>query len=142
MKEIFQTKLKAFPKDLDFSYQPFLPILGTGLVTSHNDLWQRQRLLMAPTLRVEILATVISLTTRALQRLTQLLEAARASGQTVNIEEEFRLMTLQIIGGAVLSLDPDQCNEVSIASQNCTAGMSACHVSDPVLPVLARSGLS
>ena len=112
LREIFQTKLKLFPKDLDFSFQPFLPILGTGLVTSNGDRWLRQRLLMAPTLKVEILSAVVRLTYQALERLTQLLEDAKRTGQPVNIEEEFRLMTLQIIGAAVLSLDPDECNKV------------------------------
>ena len=241
LKEIFQTKLKTFPKDLDFSYEPFLPILGSGLVTSNGDHWQRQRLLMvtsppaqagcicavhlgrplainlasclvcsvksmrtslkscgaghdcraathavlaacwhalpwyasavlqgtlgqlsaprrapvartsaqgipcsehllswahgrgimqAPTLRVEILATVVALTTQALQRLAQLLEDARASGRTVDIEEEFRLMTLQIIGGAALSMDPQECNEARlpcVLHSRLAASMRALH---------------
>ena len=114
LKEIFQTKIKLFPKDLDFSFQPFLPILGTGLVTSNGDRWLRQRLLMAPTLKVEILSAVVRLTVQALERLTQLLENAKRTGEAVNIEEEFRLMTLQIIGAAVLSLDPDECNQVRV----------------------------
>ena len=130
LKEVFQTKLKAFPKDLDFSFKPFLPILGSGLVTAHGDLWQRQRLLMAPTLRVEILAAVVSLTTQALRRLMSLLEAAKASSEAVNIEEEFRLMTLQIIGGAVLSLDPEECNEVRVCLQSCFSALPALELHD------------
>ena len=112
LKEVFQTKIKLFPKDLDFSFQPLMPILGTGLVTEYGDKWQRQRLLLAPTLRVEILAAVVRLTVQALERLSELLEHAKRSGESVNIEEEFRLMTLQIIGAAVLSLGPEECNQV------------------------------
>jgi hypothetical protein len=63
LKRVFQTNQRAYVKDLDFSFHPFLPILGTGLVTAQGDLWQRQRLLMAPTLRVEVLDDVVRLGT-------------------------------------------------------------------------------
>ena len=46
-------------KDLDFSFHPFLPILGTGLVTADGELWQRQRLLIGTALRIEILDDVV-----------------------------------------------------------------------------------
>lgn len=35
-----QTKQRLYEKDLDFSYHPFLPILGSGLVTANGALWQ------------------------------------------------------------------------------------------------------
>lgn len=41
-----QTKQKLYDKDLDFSYKPFLSILGSGLVTANGAHWQKQRLLM------------------------------------------------------------------------------------------------
>ena len=59
LKRVFQTNQRNYVKDLDFSFHPFLPILGTGLVTAQGDLWQQQRLLMAPTLRVDVLDDVV-----------------------------------------------------------------------------------
>ena len=50
-----QTKQRLYEKDLAFSYYPFLPILGSGLVTANGTLWQKQRLLIAPALRLHIL---------------------------------------------------------------------------------------
>lgn len=41
-----QTGQRLYDKDLDFSYKPFLSILGTGLVTANGAHWQKQRLLM------------------------------------------------------------------------------------------------
>lgn len=41
-----QTGQRLYDKDLDFSYKPFLSILGTGLVTANGAHWQSQRLLM------------------------------------------------------------------------------------------------
>jgi len=54
-----QTRQRAYVKDLDFSFHPFLPILGTGLVTADGPLWQRQRLLIGTALRVDILDDVV-----------------------------------------------------------------------------------
>ncbi len=59
LKRVFQTNQRNYVKDLDFSFHPFLPILGTGLVTAQGKLWQQQRLLMAPTLRVDVLDDVV-----------------------------------------------------------------------------------
>lgn len=112
LKEVYQTKFRSFHKDLDFSFLPYLPILGNGLVTAHGEQWQKQRLLMAPTLRVDILGSVIRLTHQAVDRLSEKIRAAESSNQSIEMEEEFRLMTLQIIGGAVLSLSPDECDRV------------------------------
>ncbi len=96
LKRIFQTKFKNYIKDLRLSYHPFLPILGTGLVTADGDLWQKQRLLMAPALRVDILDDIIPIAKRAVDRLSAKLEHVRGTGVPVHLEEEFRLVTLQV----------------------------------------------
>ena len=119
-REIFQTKVRAFAKDLDFSFKPFLPILGTGLVTASGPLWQSQRLLIAPALRVDVLEVVPGIAVRAAERLCVKLrgvleKAAARDAQlapVVDMEDEFRLLTLQVIGEAVLSLPPDECDAV------------------------------
>ena len=102
-KRIFQNAFKIYEKDLELSYRPFLPILGTGLVTADGQLWQDQRKLMGPALRVEVLDDVIAITHRAVDRLSAKLAQHAGSGKPVDIEDEFRLLTLQIIGEAVLS---------------------------------------
>lgn len=50
-----QTKHRLYEKDLGFSYKPYLPILGSGLVTANGMLWQKQRVLIGPALRLDIL---------------------------------------------------------------------------------------
>lgn len=112
LKRVFQTKFKSYSKDLRLSYHPFLPILGTGLVTADGDLWQKQRLLMAPALRVDILDDIIPIAKRAVDRLSGKLEGARGTGKAIHLEEEFRLLTLQVIGEAILSLPPEECDRV------------------------------
>lgn len=53
-----QTKQRLYEKDTNFSYYPFMPILGTGLVTANGSLWQTQRLLIGPALRMDMLDEV------------------------------------------------------------------------------------
>lgn len=116
MKQVFQTKQRDYGKDVSLSYQHFLNILGagptSGLVTAEGEHWRRQRSLMGPTLRTDILDAVIGIGKRAADRLSQKLEAHRASGEILDMEEEFRLLTLQVIGEAMLSLPPEECDEV------------------------------
>jgi hypothetical protein len=54
----------------------------------------------------------VGIAMRAAGRLSAKLEAARGSGRHVDMEEEFRLLTLQVIGEAVLSLPPEECDRV------------------------------
>lgn len=112
LKRIFQTGYKRYDKDLDFSYGPFLPILGTGLVTANGKHWQKQRLLMAPALRIDMLDAILPIAFRAVQRLGDKLEDVRGTKEAIDIEEEFRLLTLQVIGEAILSLGPEACDAV------------------------------
>lgn len=112
LRRIFQTHQRAYEKDLGISYKPFMPILGTGLVTSDGELWQKQRLLIGPALRTGILDDIIPIAKSAVDRLSAKLEGARGRGVAVDLEQEFRLLTLQVIGDAVLSMEPDECNRV------------------------------
>ncbi|KAL3162845.1 hypothetical protein ABBQ32_009299 [Trebouxia sp. C0010 RCD-2024] len=116
MKQVFQTKQRDYGKDVSLSYQHFLNILGagptSGLVTAEGEHWRRQRSLVGPTLRTDILDAIIGIGKRAADRLSQKLDAYKASGQVIDMEEEFRLLTLQVIGEAMLSLPPEECDKV------------------------------
>lgn len=112
MKRIFQTKQRLYDKDLAWAYFHFLDILGTGLVTANGALWQKQRLLIGPALRTEMLDDVAVMGRTAVDRLTAKLQAVKGSGRPVNMDDQFRLLTLQVIGEAVLSLPPEECDKV------------------------------
>ena len=114
-----------YDKDLDFSYGPFLPILGTGLVTANGALWQKQRLLMAPALRVDMLDAIIPIAKNATDRLTKRLQQYKNTAAPVDMFEEIRLLTLQIIGEAILSLAPDECDRVSQGGPRPLPGLAA-----------------
>lgn len=50
--------------------------------------------------------------TSAVGRLSEKLRGVAGSGQAVDMEEEFRLLTLQVIGEAILGLHHDECDQV------------------------------
>lgn len=125
MKRIFQTGYKLYEKDLALSYHPFLPILGTGLVTADGPLWQKQRMLMGPALRVDVLDDIIDIAFRATDRLSAKLAKHKGTATPVNIEEEYRLLTLQVrcagalaprgAGGVQLDgVHPHMCSTASV----------------------------
>ena len=105
---ILNTKMSVFKKDLDWVYSPFMVILGNGLVTSHGQSWRSQRTLLSHTLRVDILEEIPGMALRAVQRLSKKLDACVADGSAINMAEEFRHLTLQVIAEAILSLDPEE----------------------------------
>jgi hypothetical protein len=133
VKRIFQTKFKVYAKDLNMSYHPFLPILGTGLVTADGDLWQKQRLLIGPALRIDILDDIVGIAKRATDRFSAKLQQYKGTGQPIHVEEEFRLLTLQVIGEAILSLPAEECDRVSLADcladrcSSCTSTQATAH---------------
>lgn len=111
LKEVLQTSMKAFKKDLDFTYKPFMHLLGTGLVTSEGQLWYTQRAMVSSIFRIEILEVIPHIAKRAVERLCAKLEEVRGTGQAVEIGEMFRHLTLQVIAEAILSLSPEESDQ-------------------------------
>ena len=112
MRRVMSTNLKNYNKDLEFSYAPFLEILGTGLVTSGGETWRKMRGHISKALRVEILDEIIAIASRATERLCRKLDRACETDAAVDMEHEFRLLTLQVIGEAILSLSPEESDEL------------------------------
>jgi len=108
IKEILHTKMSKFAKDTEFTYRPFISLLGTGLVTSEGKLWRKQRTLVSSAFRIEILHEIPQLAKEATDRLSVKLEKIRGTGQSIEIAEEFRHLTLQVICEAILSLSPNE----------------------------------
>ena len=63
-------------------------------------------------LRVEILDDIIGIATRATERVCAKLDVVKGMGVSVDMENEFRLLTLQVIGEAILSLSPEESDEL------------------------------
>lgn len=58
LKEVLHSQMRCFQKDLDFTYKPFMVLLGTGLVTSEGSLWAKQRTMVSAVFRIEILEII------------------------------------------------------------------------------------
>lgn len=67
---------------------------------------------MAPALRIDMLDAILPIAKRAVERMSAKLEKFRGTGTPVDVQAEFHLLTLQVIGEAILSLPPDECDRV------------------------------
>ena len=108
LKIVLQTKLSIFKKDVDWTYKPFMVLLGNGLVTAEGSSWRKQRNLLSSHLRLEILDDIPNITVAAVQRLKEKLDLLKKNGTCVEMAEEFRHLTLQVIAEAILSLPPGE----------------------------------
>lgn len=70
----------------------------------------------------------IGIAKRAADRIASKLEGVRSSGKAIDMEEEFRLLTLQVIGEAVLSLPPEECDRVCLCSLLASMTLLAGHL--------------
>lgn len=107
VKAILQTKISHTAKDLQHSLQPFLSILGQGLVSSHGKAWMEQRKRMSQPIRVQVLDEIPRHTVAAVERL----QDTYCHGPSVPIGHALRQLTLQVISSAFLSLPPDESDE-------------------------------
>jgi cytochrome P450 len=108
LRVILQTKVHIFQKDLDWVYKPFLVILGNGLVTAHGENWRRQRTLLSSALRIDILQYIPQMAISAVKRFSKKLNDSCQTGEPLEMAEEFRTLTLQVIAEAILSLEPSE----------------------------------
>lgn len=57
---------------------------------------------------------VVSIAKVAVDRLSAKLAAVKGTGRPVDMAEEFRMLTLQVIGEAILSLPPEECDKARL----------------------------
>lgn len=108
LKIVLHSKLSNFKKDLVWTYKPFMVLLGNGLVTADGAEWRRQRTLVSAHLRIDILNDIPIITLAAVKRLCIKLDRLKASGETIEMAEEFRHLVLQVIAEAILSIPHDE----------------------------------
>lgn len=115
LKVILATKLGSFKKDTEWTYKPFMVLLGNGLVTAEGHSWLTQRALMGAHLKKDVLEDVPDVSLAAVTRLSAKLDAANSSGKPIDMADEFRHMTLQVIADVLLSLLPEE-SDVTFAT--------------------------
>jgi len=105
LKELLQSQIQNVKKDVLFAYKPFLPILGTGIVTSEGKSWMYQRRKISTALKVDILELIPGATLGAVKRIMVKMDRCAISGETIDIAEELRHLTLQVISECFLSIE-------------------------------------
>eukprot|EP00744_Colponema_vietnamica_P011725 GILI01016476.1.p1 GENE.GILI01016476.1~~GILI01016476.1.p1 ORF type:complete len:446 (+),score=108.82 GILI01016476.1:141-1340(+) len=86
------------------SYKHFMCLLGNGLVTAEGEHWRKGRLLLSTALRIEILDDVPNIAIAAFNRLKDKMD----KGDVVDLNEEYRHLTLQVISEAAVSFTPEE----------------------------------
>lgn len=113
LKRVLLTKQRHYPKAIDAAYKHFMCLLGTGLVTSEGEHWKAGRLLLSHALRVDILEEIPAMTMKAVDRVMRKLDEVHVGTHSyADLNEEFRHMTLQVIGETALSLTPDETDAI------------------------------
>ena len=96
------------------TYGFFKSLLGTGIVTAEGEHHTRLRRLVSHIMKNNILGDAAAYSHAATERLLLALDAHAKldvqRGKPVEIGELLRLLTLQVIGTAVLGLDPEESN--------------------------------
>jgi cytochrome P450 len=108
IKRILLTNQRNYCKDVATSYKHFMCLLGSGLVTSEGEKWKKGRLLLSHALRIDILDDVPAITHRAVSKIIEKIKTQAS----VDLNEEFRHMTLQVIGEAALSFTPEETDAI------------------------------
>lgn len=111
LKVILHTKHSIFKKDVEWTYKPFLCLLGKGIVSSDGPEWRRQRTLLSSALRIDILEGIPAMAVRAVNRLCVKLDKLKQTGEVIEMAETFRNLTLQVIAEAVLSIPAEESDE-------------------------------
>jgi cytochrome P450 len=108
LRAVLQSKIACVKKDVQNVMKTFMVILGTGIVTSEDDAWMKQRLKMSQPLRNDVLEMIPRQTLVAVQRLMEEWDDAARRGEAVPVGSSLRHLTLQVISGTFLSLSAEE----------------------------------
>ncbi|KAG5475244.1 hypothetical protein LSCM1_03355 [Leishmania martiniquensis] len=112
LRRVLLTHQRNYRKALAAAYKHFMCLLGTGLVTSEDEQWKKRRLLLSHALRVDILDNIPEMAIRAIDRVLQKLDAVDRKKPYLDLNEEYRHMTLQVISESALSLSAEECDRI------------------------------
>jgi cytochrome P450 len=112
VRRVFQTNQKNYSKNVAFSYKHFMVLLGRGLVTAEGEKWKRNRILLSHAFRVELLQDVPRVAFNATIHCMDELRKCKERGTEIDLLEQYRVLTLEVITNAILSMTPEQSEEV------------------------------
>ncbi|KAH8619867.1 putative Cytochrome P450 [Trypanosoma vivax] len=112
LKRVLLTNQRNYIKDIPSSYKHFMCLLGSGLVTAEGDKWRKGRLMLSHSLRIDILEDIPEMAVKATGRILDKMPTTTGGPSFIDLNEEFRHMTLQVIGETVLSLTPEETDRI------------------------------
>ncbi|CAG9576610.1 cytochrome p450-like protein [Leishmania major strain Friedlin] len=112
LRRVLLTHQRNYRKALAAAYKHFMCLLGTGLVTSEDEQWKKGRLLLSHAMRIDILDSVPEMAMKAVDRILLKLDAVDAKNPSVDLNEEYRHMTLQVISESALSLSAEESDRI------------------------------
>ncbi|KAG5500895.1 hypothetical protein GH5_04481 [Leishmania sp. Ghana 2012 LV757] len=112
LRRVLLTHQRNYRKALAVAYKHFMCLLGTGLVSSEDEQWKKRRLLLSHALRIDILDNVPEMAMKAVHHVLQKLDAVSAKNPYVDLNEEYRHMTLQVISESALSLSAEESDRI------------------------------
>lgn len=108
LERVLQTQQRKYIKHRA-SFEEFMCLLGTGLVTSEGAKWRHGRTLLSAAMRIEILEELPAI---AIECTDHLLKDLKKNPKGFDLLKGFHRLTLQVIGRAILSLNPEECENV------------------------------
>lgn len=112
LRRVLLTHQRNYRKAIAAAYKHFMCLLGTGLVTAEDEHWKRGRLLLSHAMRIDIVEDVPEMAMHAVDRIQKKLDAVKSTGGSVDLNEEYRHMTLQVIGESALSLSAEESDRI------------------------------
>ena len=101
---VLRNNAKNYPKD-PFVNARLKLFLGEGLLTSEGGFWLRQRRLMQPAFHRRRVAALAKLMTEATEEMLVRWQTSAESGRPLDVADEMTLLTLRIVGRALLGAD-------------------------------------
>jgi cytochrome P450 len=95
VRHILRTNVRNYPKSADYDF--LRPILGEGIFVSDGDLWARQRRLLAPEFRENVVERFLPGMIECAERLFAGWDAVRRRGP-IDVTDDMMRLTLWIIG--------------------------------------------
>lgn len=112
LRRVLLTHQRTYRKALAAAYKHFMCLLGTGLVSSEDEQWKKGRLLLSHAMRIDIVEDIPDMAMKAVDRILLKMDRISEKNPYVDLNEEYRHMTLQVIGESALSLTAEESDRI------------------------------
>ena len=101
LHRVLRSHVLNYPKSRDYEY--LRPILGNGIFVSDGDLWTRQRRLLQPEFRPQVVGRFLPVLVDSVEALFA--EWDRGAGEARDVSDDLMRLTLWGVGGALFNSD-------------------------------------